>query len=823
MEEGDCLIHLYAKGKSRRGASFNVSSKDIIEADCASLLDLAGSELRPGSPFSFQCAGSPGDSGYSSGSSSGSSSDGNREIYMPAVLDASRQDAFAFHLTTRNLVAFICEKPLVGASLGVAMVDLLERLLVVRPERSDNIDDLLAYADYMGYLDIAHSPDHALATLQLAERFHLKDLWIDAFVHCVGMNDKLYMSHEFEVRRYSSMSFLSRSNISQHINRVTKALITRASLEMDLHLGRVTRALGNFLEDDLSTSHLGIPTEARAHLDRFRSFLHTFYVAKYGYWPPPEGLTFSKDLLRSMHSDFWALYEHLVDRDSSESIVGTSTGGICVLQNVDAFNTRHNYSALPHPLPLLPRPTACEQKVPSQRGLRSFKLGNKAAKMDKLISGRRAALLLATNTASQDATESLLVQAYTDFEQEWTCAPREKVSSADARKVRWILVYATLQMLVSVTQAPSEVRDSYSPTYPMCCLVSDVPPWTSEKRIEKRPATAPSPATSLSDSSAQATQHSTELLATPESIQRPSSAISIHPDCETGDYFAHKFVHERSISESVLYPSPLRHSGTPSSPSAHRRSTSIRSIPKGMLSSLRRSPTFKTSPGNPPSRPSSLPMEMTDTSTALSAEDYEPTIPESMIHPAFRFPSMADESTSSPLTLFGSREARTPTLEQRMLEGPFELDASDCRPVDGSDTTPPHLTDRTTPPTGLTINTSVRFADMIRTPSESSLPSSQITPASSSPGLSSGRSVSSCSSNPSTPDRRSKCESGIFYSASSSPISMPVSPMSSPPFGFDLGSAIKRKGAEESVHEVVQNVTVADIFGAVDRLSSAVQ
>jgi len=90
-------------------------------------------------------------------------------------------------------------KPLVGSSLSNALIDLLERMLILRPATTNNVDDCLAYAERMGYMNFAHSPDYALALLRFAEHFQLRDLWIDAFSHCVGMNDSLSLSSEFEV------------------------------------------------------------------------------------------------------------------------------------------------------------------------------------------------------------------------------------------------------------------------------------------------------------------------------------------------------------------------------------------------------------------------------------------------------------------------------------------------------------------------------------------------------------------------------------------------------------------------------------------------
>ena len=68
-----------------------------------------------------------------------------------------------------------------------------------RPDPQDNQNDLLAYMDDQGYTDFRDCPDHALAVLQFAEIFQIRELWTDAFVHCAGMNDQLDTSAEFEV------------------------------------------------------------------------------------------------------------------------------------------------------------------------------------------------------------------------------------------------------------------------------------------------------------------------------------------------------------------------------------------------------------------------------------------------------------------------------------------------------------------------------------------------------------------------------------------------------------------------------------------------
>lgn len=86
-----------------------------------------------------------------------------------------------------------------GFRLGQALLDLLERMNELNPSVNDNLSVVLAYMDHVGYLDFRECPDHALVALNFAERFEFDGLWIDAFVHCAGMNDRLTETAEFEV------------------------------------------------------------------------------------------------------------------------------------------------------------------------------------------------------------------------------------------------------------------------------------------------------------------------------------------------------------------------------------------------------------------------------------------------------------------------------------------------------------------------------------------------------------------------------------------------------------------------------------------------
>jgi len=194
FEDGDCLVHLYARGQSRRGAAFCVPFKVLQQSNCGSMLSLCFAQMKttPGTTSSHLRQ-------LSNGSNVSAFGSAKVELYIPAPDDASREAAFRWHITTRNFFAYTFGKPLVGDHLGSAFVDLQKRMQLFRSGQIDNSEDFFKYAEVQGYRDLVDSPDYALAMLYYTEHYKLRDLWIDAFAHCVGMNESLALSPEFAV------------------------------------------------------------------------------------------------------------------------------------------------------------------------------------------------------------------------------------------------------------------------------------------------------------------------------------------------------------------------------------------------------------------------------------------------------------------------------------------------------------------------------------------------------------------------------------------------------------------------------------------------
>ena len=430
------------------------------------------------------------------------------ELYIPSPRDINRDAAFAFHLSTRNFFAYAVGRPVVGERLSVALEGLWQRLRSWAPKAATS-SKLIAYLDAQGYSNFAANPEHALACLKFAEIAKIREVWINAFVHCAGMHEQLFLSPEFA-----------------GVSNTTNALITRASLEMDLHIARVVRAVSTFLEEELGTEHLGLSKPARDHLDYFRSFLHSYYVDKLGYFPPRETTPWDKRPWTAMYHDFQYLYDYLVDAESTCDMASAKalTGGICVIQNLQAFDQRHGYNSLPHPLPLLPQQPS-PQRRKSQKGLRTLALVSGMHSVPERTRTVGQSLAMATNCLNDDVMSCQLVQEYQRFER---LKSATKLDPPEARKIRWILIYSVLQMLASIMKAPPEVKEAET-SYPLCALVKGCPPWVANEKVRAAEITELRPTTAMLVPDAL------------DALEGRTSRISIHPDCEAEnaeDFFA---------------------------------------------------------------------------------------------------------------------------------------------------------------------------------------------------------------------------------------------------------------------------------------------
>ncbi|KAK1977750.1 hypothetical protein LZ30DRAFT_600607 [Colletotrichum cereale] len=468
---GNCFVHLYGKGQSRRGPAFKVPFSTLLTAKCHHFVKRFMSCDAPESPGSF------GDQFEDLDQWHALNPNERVELYIPAPPTADKEQAFAYHLATRNFFAWIFRRSVVGEYLGTALIGLLNSMAEFRGSDEDNVSELLSYLDEEGYLDINGQPHHAVAILHLAEFFQMEDMYIDAFSHCVGMSEHLQYSPEYE-----------------YIGSVTKTLIRRARNDMNARLSKAGGMLKTFLEEELSESHLGLSAGNRAHLDRFRSFVRSFYATKLGYYPPllPESESsaiFDPKVLAIMRKDFQAVYDLLVDQSftSAESSPILAQGGICTFQSVNDFDRRSKYTSLKHPLPLLPETGGDKSgRRVSLQWLASPSRGDKLKPDQRLVA--HSALTKAMNMRDQETLRNDFVRAYRKFEED-SVSPLsrvdkvEKISLVDARKVRWILIYCCYQALLSCTEAPPEVSDVDKAEYHLAVSTQKLPPWKEGRNL----------------------------------------------------------------------------------------------------------------------------------------------------------------------------------------------------------------------------------------------------------------------------------------------------------------------------------------------------
>ncbi|KAH6998924.1 hypothetical protein BKA56DRAFT_665454 [Ilyonectria sp. MPI-CAGE-AT-0026] len=557
FRNSNCLIYLYGKGESRRGPSFKVPFAMLLEAKCYPLIERFIAWEGIETPNALDLA-----------KWSRKNPSRRIELFIPAPPTADRMQAFQYHVATRNFLAWVFRRSMVGKSLGSAIVALLHSMHEFRTDVDDNVADMMAYFDEEGYLSMANQPNHALAMLYLAELFQMPELYTRAFAHCVGMSEHLLGSTEY-----------------QFITPESRKLIRRAHTEMETRLMLSSRMLKTFLDDELSEAHLSVSEGARAHLERFRSFLLSFYTTKLGYYPPlatdPAHDFFDASIYRTMLEDFEALYDLLVDDKytSSQTMPSMAYGGICTIQLVHSFDMGHDYTTLEHPLPLIP------QLSDSSR--RMFWLPGR----DRLRSDRRttahAALIKASNIMKPGVAQNDLVRSYRRFEEESITSPNkadklEKVSLVDARRVRWILVYAIYQVLRSATDTPAEAeQDVDEANYSLAVSTVNTPPWKKTRQMER------------------ILRRQTELFtSTPNLIfpddcdlEGPPVKIEIKPDI---DYFA--LTHKEPPKDNLasIRALPERRPSLPSRSNSLSRALS-------RSSTIRRSMRmFKTAPGTPP-------------------------------------------------------------------------------------------------------------------------------------------------------------------------------------------------------------------------------
>ncbi|KAL8919366.1 MAG: hypothetical protein Q9208_006819 [Pyrenodesmia sp. 3 TL-2023] len=368
------------------------------------------------------------------------------EIHFPAPDNASRSDILRHHITTRNLFAFLLDRPLVGLTYYQALTDLHERLLLYMSPEVDCAQLLIRYLTKNNLQDVANDPAAAAGLLAWSENEETRWLegWREAFVHCIGMYPDLRALPEILDISHSSRTLLDRSHLElqARVEACESRLLTFDFQDMWLH----------------STSPSMILS--RRSFDRFQQFLRQYHERVYKGWPPgtAHGRNdhwLTRDLVRRLQTDFGSLYDYFVDRsrfwdEATElrirgSIDSNRYGGDTSLTKLlISFDRKHKYPHLPCPYPLLPAST---MELFEGKPLKPNIFSTKAKTLEKRTLHACAEASNALLVGAETSTNGL-VEAFLRFEK------NDLVSEANPREVRqgrWMLLYGILQVLATIS------------------------------------------------------------------------------------------------------------------------------------------------------------------------------------------------------------------------------------------------------------------------------------------------------------------------------------------------------------------------------------
>ena len=405
------------------------------------------------------------------------------KLYMDAPSGGSKIDVLRYHITTRNFFAFMLRKPLVGFTFYQALVDLHDRLGDYFNPGTDYTSALKSYLVRLGLVNVCNEPRAAAGLLAWSEDIRWDEGWREAFVHSVGMYERINKLQE-----------------SADISLSTTAHLHRAHLELQARGQEAEEILSTFYFDDAHFAQEDSASSVRAASDRFRKFLKQFYEKQYQSWPIRKGqqgnlLWLDRAIISRLQDDFSALYEYFVNRnvfwnDEDDEDVRNARNWLSSINNLNFgldgedyrmlgvfrnLDCRLNASHIPRPYPLLP------SSVPAAPPMKKSVFRGK--KTDRARESRVAHLYAEASNLHQLSREHArndLAQAYVRFEK--VDNPSE-VDPREARRERWIIIYCVLQTLANLSVDVPNLSFKGDVTYFLNCKLQGLPPWNPTERI----------------------------------------------------------------------------------------------------------------------------------------------------------------------------------------------------------------------------------------------------------------------------------------------------------------------------------------------------
>ncbi|KAI9757721.1 MAG: hypothetical protein M4579_003346 [Chaenotheca gracillima] len=395
-----------------------------------------------------------------SGSSERDLSPANR-VYLPARPYENELENLRYRLGVRNIIAVMLDKPLVGMNLNQIFVDLLERLAPFYNNDAEVSKLLIGYLTRYHMNDVRNDPQSALSILAFCEKKQVGwvEGWREAFVHCVGMHERIYY--------FGEMSDIQDS---------TRKLVDYNHLELEVRVHTAQDMLQSFDLSSMWSVDCAQSPRIKASFEDFRRFLIAHYKTVMGTWPPPprskNGQTWlTREIVTKLQHDLGSLYDYLVDRDmiwdesegraerkwkiisesgSKRPEFDADDADVGITDVFVGFDNKQRFPHIPHPFPLLP--SSVQPPAPQK----ASRFSSKKAKLPNASKDfeRRAALAYADATnlflLGADFVANDLVEAFSKYENE-TVENLGDIDPYVARKGRWILLYGLLQVVATVS------------------------------------------------------------------------------------------------------------------------------------------------------------------------------------------------------------------------------------------------------------------------------------------------------------------------------------------------------------------------------------
>lgn len=402
------------------------------------------------------------------------------ELFFEPEKDKSPAEIIRNQVTTRNFFALLSDKSLAGLNLFQTLNDLTERLEEWMPHDTDAAGMVIDYMVGKGFDDLRDNPSAAASILAWSELQNVwwDEGWLEGFVHCCGMYDRVELCSEF-----------------RFITSITRAHLERSACEMQVRIHDAAVRLSDFDFLDMWPNMSSPVPAARASFEKGRRFFLDFYRRTEGGWPPLPPPTDDQWLTRTwaqkLQTDFGALYDYLVDRvvvwDGSEerssrkwNIVkrgdrgfDADTPDLPLTDLLVAFDNRHSFPHIPHPYCLVP-----EQRPSKNASSESlFRPSKKSAKLPDKMAETKARLAYTNSTnvfaLGSNFPRNELVEEFTKFEK----ADFATGDPFSARRGHWVIIYGVLQVLASASVDSPNLRYHDGVSYHLSPKLRDTPPW----------------------------------------------------------------------------------------------------------------------------------------------------------------------------------------------------------------------------------------------------------------------------------------------------------------------------------------------------------